>query len=174
MNNAFTDEFRENLIKVLPKSFEFQVFSDPTLVIELPGLILGGVRILTQKIWSGTQAVTVRFSKALGALHSLLAPGHRTEHHTLEALETTAAQTLSALLQPCLHLLDADRDLIQDPKVSDQVLARLERLDSLRDEMGFFSYLLQRFIENASHTDAPGSDTNGAFVQNITPQSLAY
>jgi hypothetical protein len=153
LSEAFVPEFIESILPYLPANDSKGVMADTGAVIEIPGLVLGGIRVIAQNVVTGIQSLTIRFIRALGALQSMLLPRHRTETDIFAKLEGAAAQTLLSLLNPALDLAAVGPASTLPRNVFEQVADRLEVLARNRDEIGFFAVLLQRFILNAPNPD---------------------
>ncbi|WP_417718866.1 hypothetical protein [Salipiger sp.] len=146
LERAFTDQFLDGLRRYLPSSLEQSVHVDARGMIELPHLVLGGIRIVTHAVMLGLQKVTVRFKRAFGMLQAFLLPEHRTASATETALHHTAVDALLTVLQPCLDLVEVEQSLITDETNSEIVARRLKSLSEKKSELSFFAYMLQRFL----------------------------
>lgn len=153
LSEAFVPAFGEALQPYLPEDPAPGVMADRSALIEIPGLVLGGIRVIAQSVVQGIQSLTIRFIRALGALQSVLNPRHRTETDFFAKLEGAAAETLLSLLRPALDLADVGPATSLDRHVFDQVSERLDVLARNRNEIGFFAVLLQRYIRNAPDFD---------------------
>lgn len=153
LSKAFVPEFLKELEPYLPVGPAKGVMADSSALIEVPGLVLGGIRVIAQSVVSGIQSLTIRFMRALGALQAVLMPKYRTETDMFAKLEGAAAHTLLSLLHPALDLADVGPPTTLSRNVMEQVAERLDVLARNRNEIGFFAVLLQRYIRNAPDLD---------------------
>ncbi|MEC7762701.1 MAG: hypothetical protein VX874_12415 [Pseudomonadota bacterium] len=153
LSQAFVPQFLSELEPYLPEGPAKGVMADSSALIEVPGLVLGGIRVIAQSVVSGIQSLTIRFIRALGALQAVLLPRHRTETDMFAKLEGAAAHTLLSLLHPALDLADVGPPTSLSRNVMEQVAERLDVLARNRNEIGFFAVLLQRYIRNAPDMD---------------------
>ncbi|MAM63266.1 hypothetical protein [Maritimibacter sp. UBA3975] len=140
LTEAFVPEFIDSLLPYLPVDGSKGVMADSGAVIEIPGLVIGGIRVIAQNVVTGIQSLTIRFIRALGALQSMLLPRHRTETDIFAKLEGAAAQTLLSLLHPALDLAAVGPATSLPRNVFDQVADRLDVLARNHDEIGFFCF----------------------------------
>ncbi|MBL6427572.1 MULTISPECIES: hypothetical protein [Maritimibacter] len=150
---AFVPQFLGELQPYLPDGPAKGVMADSSALIEIPGLVLGGIRVIAQSVVTGIQSLTIRFIRALGALQAVLLPKYRTETDMFAKLEGAAAHTLLSLLHPALDLADVGPPTTLSRNVMEQVAERLEVLARNRNEIGFFAVLLQRYLRNAPDLD---------------------
>lgn len=181
LDKAFTKGFSSFLKRHLPVRSAAGTTVKAQETVELPYLVLGGLRVIAQKSMNGSQRVVVHFRQALGQLQALLTPEHRTEAHTLGALETTAAEALLSLLQPCLNLASVELHHLENVSLHHSLAVRLERLTAHKEDLAFFTHLLQRYIANAPKPDTllsalnridythqlPTPSNNPMFTQNM-------
>lgn len=146
LQQAFIAPFVQALERFLPKGYEQAIFADSKTIIELPDLVIGGLRVIAHNVKLGVQRVTVRFKRAFGTVQSFLLPEHRSDRSNDIALEKTAADALLTLLQPCLDLASVDSDLAESEQARLLVAHRLRALAEKKSEISFFSHMLQRFI----------------------------
>ena len=129
------------------------VVADKEAILELPRLVLQGVRVYAQKTVHGMQSITVRFIHALGALQAMLLPRHRTETELLAHLEGMAARTLDSLIRPVLALIEVSGDENLVAAGYRQISDRLAQLAKDHTEIGIFAALLERFVANSPDPD---------------------
>ncbi|HBS99839.1 MAG: hypothetical protein ACU0A5_02275 [Salipiger marinus] len=168
LDRAFTPEFQDSIAPYLPEGFDQQVHAANAAVLQLPHLILGGVRVLSHLPVMGVQRVTLRFKRAFGALQSFLQPQHRTEDMTRQGLDKAAAEALLSFLTPTLELAQIDQRALQDPEVCDLVATRLDRLAETRDELAFFAHLIRRFVDQNAPLPGNTHDAPGTARQKLT------
>lgn len=153
LKKAFTKAFNLSLIQYLPDNFTACVSDKAHETVELPYLVLAGLQVIAQKCVNGFQHVMVYFRQALGQLQTLLMPDYRTEAHTLGTLENTAAEALLSLLQPCLNLASVELHHLENDSLHHNLARRLDRLVAHKEDLAFFTHLLQRYIANAPKPD---------------------
>ncbi|EPX75895.1 hypothetical protein [Salipiger mucosus] len=155
MERAFTAPFITGLMRFLPEKAERLVHVDSDAMIELPHLMLSGIRVVAHSVVMGMQKVTVRFRRAVGALQSFLRPEHQTAAAPQQIeLQRTAADALLTVLQPCLDLAELREDHVLDDRTSAHVAERLKSLSQKQAELSFFAYMLQRYVSRAEPVEA--------------------
>ena len=117
---------------------------------EVPGLSLGGLRVIAAPPIHGMQHATLRIRHAVGDRHLLTNPARRDGPAVRRTLEKEAARALSDLLRPCLDLAAVD-PLEGAATAPTRLEWRLRRLAENKEEMEFFAWLLARYV---AHGDA--------------------
>ncbi|MGR3501095.1 hypothetical protein [Pseudaestuariivita sp.] len=122
------------------------VFSAPDRVIELPGLVLARMRVLSHVLADGTRKVTMRFMYFIG---SIAAAFRRQDYVANPVAAQSNAVALAALEDICLPACDLAMlpDVSELPEGSRAALEERLRLMALRrDELYFHVELLKRFL----------------------------
>ncbi|WP_339107046.1 hypothetical protein [Thioclava sp. GXIMD4216] len=145
---AFTSPFAEALIHYLPQNGDFSVSTNSHNLIEIPGLVLGGMRIIAQRNVNGLQRVAVRFRNVIGEFQAVLSIKYRSEGQTLTTLEKGATDALLSLLIPCLDLAHVELDTFADADLPFKVALRLQTLTQKKEDLAFFTHMLRRYVEN--------------------------
>ncbi|MER5172551.1 hypothetical protein WDB91_13235 [Thioclava sp. GXIMD2076] len=148
LESAFIASFAQALATHLPTGGEFSVSTNSHNVIEVPGAMLGGMRIIAQRSVNGMQRVAVRFRNMVGQLQAILSIRHRSEGQTLTTLEKGATDALLSLLMPCLDLAHVEIDTFSDSDLPFKVALRLQALTQKKEDLAFFAHMLRRYVEN--------------------------
>ena len=140
-----------------------QVLSLPSLVVELPGLIMAGAHVIASAEEDGVRAIIVRFRISVGSMaHAFLQDvgfGAGLEETTREL----SAQVLSEIAMPLLNVLAASDTGLVDSERAIGVLG--QQLSERVHEIRFNIEMVKRFTEQLER------DRNGARVGFIEFQS---
>ena len=117
------------------------MLSVPDFIVEVPGLVLSGVRILASEIRDGARSVILRVKEFLGAFNRILKPKIGFE----ETLSTnTEKLALSALMDICMPIMNFARSAELEMMDPDGRIR--ETLELKVQEFEFNAELLKRFI----------------------------
>lgn len=126
-----------------------KVFAAPDHVIELPGLVLARLRVLTFDAGQGMTKIIVRFKYFIGAIAAVFKRQHYLDTPTLPHREAAAIMALEDICLPACDLAL----LAHAPPLSltgrDRLERRIEQMFDQRDELHFYVDLLKRFVCHA-------------------------
>lgn len=126
-------------LKTLPDGAHMLSF--PDFLVEIPGLVLSGVRILASETRDGARSVIMRIKEFLGAFNHILKPKVGFD----EALSTnTEKLALSALMDICVPILNFARST--ELKQMDPEGRLRDTLEMKIREFEFNAELLKRFV----------------------------
>lgn len=145
LHAAFREDFLQAVLPYLPEKGAESRIVTSSVNIELPGLILGKMRVLFTQRAGAVERLMLRFQQGFGDLQAILLPHLQNTETAGQMVEEAAVQTLLDLVHPCLELASIELDDLQDH----HYLVILERLIALRnrkEELNLFALLLQRFL----------------------------
>ena len=117
------------------------MLSVPDFLVELPGLVLSGVRILASETRDGARSVIMRVKEFLGAFNRILKPKIGFD----ETLSTnTERLALSALMDICVPIMNFARSA--ELNVMDPDGRIRDTLEQKVQEFEFNAELLKRFV----------------------------
>ncbi len=161
---AFESELREILLKV---SGANTVFAAPDHVIELPGLVLARLRVLTYAAGEGMTKITVRFKYFIGALSAVFKRQRYLDAPTLTHREAVAVMALEDVCLPACDLAV----LAHAPALSlsgrNRLEQRIEQMAAQRDELHFYVDLLKRFVCHGSRVPVRPELDHGDLRQSL-------
>lgn len=108
LEEVFCDSIAEGLndcVNLL--SGETQVISLPSLILEVPGLVLAGAHILTTVNDDGSQSIIIRFRISLGGIGYAFRPDVGFGAGLEDLTREVSAQVLTDLALPLLNVLSA-------------------------------------------------------------------
>ncbi|AFO91361.1 hypothetical protein D1822_08235 [Phaeobacter inhibens] len=108
LEEVFCDSIAEGLndcVNML--SGETQVISLPSLILEVPGLVLAGAHILTTVNDDGSQSIIIRFRISLGGIGYAFRPDVGFGAGLEDLTREVSAQVLTDLALPLLNVLSA-------------------------------------------------------------------
>ncbi|WP_237029000.1 hypothetical protein [Phaeobacter porticola] len=146
MHEVFCDSIADGLkdcVNML--SGETQVISLPSLILEVPGLVLAGAHILATANEDGTQSIIIRFRTSLGGIGHAFRPdvgfGAGLEDMTREV----SAQVLTDLALPLLNVLSATEAGLVDAESAIGALS--QQLADRVHEIRFQIELVKRYTD---------------------------
>lgn len=80
LEDTFCPRFVEMLRQYLPRRPDPTVLADSNVTFDLSKVVLKGIRVIATRVMDGYQTVVVRFTRALGALTTLLVPQYRPDN----------------------------------------------------------------------------------------------
>ena len=167
--------YLEDMIARIDK--DTRVHSEPDAVVDLPGLTLGRLRVLTFDPVTDAKRFVVRFAYFIGGLQAAFNVDTRLALPTVSHREAIAVSALVDICTPALNII-AHREFLGEGRSSDEtlLLAKLDGIDEVQNELSFYLQLLKRYVGslNPGHT-APEPIVGPADVHNIReyPQKLS-
>ncbi|MEQ5869570.1 hypothetical protein J4E08_06610 [Sagittula sp. NFXS13] len=125
------------------------VFSDSDFRLNLPGLALHGLRVLTHVANDGAASASVRFVHTLGDIDGFFRAPYGGALRSENSVEDMTVPVLHDLLLPALEVFDhiLDHGLTDDQ--AKLLAARVKTMRSRRDELSDYISLLTQYIESA-------------------------
>ncbi len=125
-----------------------RIVSMPDFELSLPGLVMGGLRILATKAEGGKEIIMLRMREYVGAIKSAFKFDPSLPIDTASMRERIAVEVLRDIVNPLLDILSIARDAPADvlDNNSEAVRRQLRRMGARHDEIHFYTGLLQRYI----------------------------
>jgi hypothetical protein len=141
-----------------------RIMSMPDFSVQLPGLVLGGLRLLSTRLEDGTDAIMVRVRDYVGAIKTAFRFDSAMAMETTSVRERIAVEVLRDIVNPLLDILsiakDAPPEVLRDN--SEALNRQLRRMGSRQEELSFYTGMLQRYIagcrEDSENARLPGSE----------------
>ena len=152
-SRALTEVFAENLaaeIEGTLGSFDSdeRIIALPNFEVVLPGLLLSGLRVLMTKIEGGSEVIMMRFRQYIGAIKSAFRFDHSFGIASSSVRERIAVEVLRDILTPLVDMISLNRPeyhaIIENH--APVLQKRLDRIATRREELNFYSGLLQRYV----------------------------
>lgn len=161
--DVFSDRLATALVQALRNvPSGKQLVSMPDFKITLPGLVMGGLRILCKKAEDGADMIMVRVREYVGSIKSAFRFDPSLTVDSASMRERVAVEVLRDIVNPILDILSISRDA--SPEVIDNnsvaIRRQLERMSLRQDEINFYIGLLKRYISGC-RLDAEGHTHNG-------------
>ena len=167
LHELFVKELADALDAAL-KRFErgARILSMPDFTVQLPGLVLGGLRLLATRLEDGTDVIMVRVREYVGSIKSAFRFDHAMSLESSCVRERIAVEVLKDIVNPLLDILSIAKEA--PPEVlrsnSDALNRQLRRMGSRQEELSFYTGMLQRYIagcrEDAENSRLPGPTEN--------------
>jgi len=149
LGELFVSELAEALESAL-KRFErgTRIMSMPDFTVRLPGLVLGGLRLLSTRLEDGTESIMVRVRDYVGSIKSAFRFDPAMAMDTSTVRERIAVEVLRDIVNPLLDILsiakDAPPEVLRDN--ADALGRQLRRMGGRQEELSFYTGMLQRYI----------------------------
>ncbi|MFV1497896.1 hypothetical protein VWY34_14525 [Phaeobacter sp. JH20_02] len=146
LEDVFCDSIAEGLndcVKML--SGDTQVISLPSLILEVPGLVLAGAHILTTVDDDGSQSIIIRFRISLGGIGYAFRPDVGFGAGLEDLTREVSAQVLTDLALPLLNVLSATEAGLVDAETAIGSLSR--QLADRVHEIRFQIELVKRYTD---------------------------
>ncbi len=144
------------------------VVSIPDFSVTLPGVTLGGLRMLCTKAEDGLEVIMVRVREYVGSIKSAFRFDPNLSMDSTTMRERIAVEVLRDIVNPLLDILSIARDT--PPEVidnnSDAIRRQLKRMSMRQDEINFYVGLLKRYIAGC-RSDAEGQTVNGIDMETV-------
>lgn len=145
-----------------------RMVSLPDFKVSLPGLVLGGLRILRTQAEDGMDVIMLRVREYVGAIKSSFRFDPSLSVDTTSMRERIAVEVLRDIVNPLLDILAISRDT--PPEVIDNnsaaIRRQLRRMSMRQDEINFYVGLLKRYIAGC-RSDAEGGMVNGVDMETV-------
>lgn len=176
LGEVFSDSLANALNKALKNMGKGNgLISMPDFKLSLPGLVLGGLRILCKKSADGlNDNIMVRVREYVGSIKSAFRFDPSLTVESANMRERVAVEVLRDIVNPLLDILSISRDA--PPEVIDNNTAtirrQLERMSVRKDEINFYISLLHRYISGC-RSDAEQLLTQEAALRHTNVTSLS-
>lgn len=145
-----------------------RVVSLPDFAVNLPGLALGGLRMLCTKAEDGMEFIMLRVREYVGSIKSAFRFDPTLSVDSTTMRERIAVEVLRDIVNPLLDILSIARDT--PPEVidnnSDAIRRQLKRMSMRQEEINFYLGLLKRYIAGC-RSDAEGETVNGVDMETV-------
>lgn len=165
LSELFVSDLADALEEALTR-FErgSRILSMPDFSVQLPGLVLGGLRLLSTRLEDGTDAIMVRVRDYVGSIKTAFRFDPAMAMETSSVRERIAVEVLQDIVNPLLDILsiakDAPAEVLRDN--SDALNRQLRRMGARQEELSFYTGMLQRYIsgcrEDAENARFPGGE----------------
>lgn len=122
------------------------LISEPDAVLELPGLVLGRLKMLVHTSLKKVRQVIVRYTYFVGGIQSALKLDTHFEHPVVTKRDALSVAVLSDICNPAFEILSADVGDTEDPLTADRKKSA-KRLMDRKEELAFYVELLRRYVE---------------------------
>lgn len=130
---------------------ETMVLSEPDAVVDLPGLVLGKLRVLVHAAKTKARQVIVRFAYFIGGVQAAF---RVSTHFDLPTLSHREALAVAALHDICIPVFDvvssALGGLFDDNARQETPRTRLQKLSDVESDLLFYLQLLKRYVSATS------------------------
>lgn len=125
-----------------------RIVSIPDFSVSLPGVVLGGLRILRTKADNGVDMIMVRVREFVGTLKSAFRFDPAMVVDSISMRERIAVEVLRDIVNPLLDIMtiaqDAPAEVVQNN--ADTIRRQLSQMGSRQDEITFYTGLLKRYV----------------------------
>lgn len=131
------------------------VFSHTDFQLQIPNLVMHGLRVLTHVAADGSASASVRIVRTLGDISAVFTPPFGGETVADNSLSDVTAPVLHELLLPALEVFDHILEHgLNDPQAK-LLAARVKTMRARRDELSDYIGLLTRYLECATRPEFP-------------------
>ncbi|MGB0661908.1 MAG: hypothetical protein ACPGNV_17265 [Mangrovicoccus sp.] len=155
LHSALVPKVALTLEHHLPKTGEPDIFSDRTFVLKMPKLVMGGLRVISQKSAEGRQLVSVKFPYFVGSYMEMVEPRHRAQTLSEDSMSALAGAMLTRLLQPCLDLARVEWGRQQPDGFAEPLTHWLGQLSKNKEDLEFYTSLLVQYVADHSQEEVP-------------------
>lgn len=142
-------EYITALLKRLDQ--DTMVLSEPDAVVDLPGLVLGKLRVLVHTAKTKSRQVIVRFAYFIGGVQAAFRVATHFELPTLSHREALAVAALHDICIPVFDVVSsAIGGLFDDHTARSSPRERLSRLSDVESDLLFYLQLLKRYVSAAN------------------------
>lgn len=158
-SNRLSDVFHSPLAVALGKEIEclsgnMEVLAKPTFSVELPGLVLAGLRIIVSREQDGEQTILIRFKHFIGALQAAFLPSVGFDTPRIGSKEEIAISVLDDIVRPLYDLVSTVEIENLPEHHRKNIEQRLHQISKQTVDLKFYSSLLMRYI---SQTQSDGN-----------------
>jgi hypothetical protein len=149
IGEVFANELSAEIEQTLA-SFEDRdrVVSLPDFEVDLPGLLLSGLRVLLTRIEGGVEVIMMRFREYIGAIKSAFKFDSSFAITSASVRERIAVEVLRDILTPLVDMINLNRPeyraVIENH--APVLQKRLDQIATRQEELNFYSGLLQRYV----------------------------
>lgn len=153
IQDVFVDELARGLNQCLASlSDKTEVVSLPSIAIEIPGLSLARVNLITTKSDDGSLAIILRFKLLLGGVGRAFRPNLGIEDSLPNYASHMSATVLTDIVMPLLNLCEAAEN--ETLKNAQDVETFMDTLIDRSREVRFQAELIKRFVASSSTASA--------------------
>lgn len=125
-----------------------RVVTLPDFEVNLPGLLLSGLRVLLTKIEGGVEVIMMRFREYIGTIKSAFKFDSSFAITSASVRERIAVEVLRDILTPLVDMINLNRPeyraVIENH--APVLQKRLDHIATRQEELNFYSGLLQRYV----------------------------
>ncbi|MEM6409189.1 MAG: hypothetical protein AAF700_12325 [Pseudomonadota bacterium] len=139
-----------------------RIVSMPDFEVTLPGLVIGGLRLLYSRAEDGAEIIMLRLREYVGAIKSAFIFDPALPVSSASMRERIAIEVLRDIVTPLLDILSIARDAppyVLETNAS-AIDRQLKRMGMRQDEINFYNGLLKRYIAGC-RSDAASGAANG-------------
>lgn len=131
-------------------SFQDQdrVVSLPDFAVDLPGLLLSGLRVLLTRIEGGVEVIMMRFREYIGTIKSAFKFDSSFAISSASVRERIAVEVLRDIITPLVDMINLNkpeyRAVIENH--APVLQKRLDQIATKQEELNFYGGLLQRYV----------------------------
>lgn len=157
LDEVFAQELSTEIEQTLG-SFEDQdrVVTLPDFQMDLPGLLLSGLRVLLTRIEGGVEVIMMRFREYIGTIKSAFKFDSSFAVTSASVRERIAVEVLRDILTPLVDMINLNRPEYR--AVIDNhapvLQKRLDYIATRQEELNFYSGLLQRYVAGCRQDSA--------------------
>lgn len=131
------------------------VFSEPDAVVELPGLVLGKLRMLVHRSQKKQRSVIVRFAYFIGGVQAAFRVDTHFQTPSVQHREAVAVSALMDICIPAFDIISSQLPKLPEEQKSEAVSDRLSALSHLESDLTFYLCMLQRYVVSAANDALP-------------------
>lgn len=157
LNDAFVDEFAKEIQHALSRlKPDDRIVSMPEFEFATGDLIIGGLRILITVAENGTTAIMLRFRQYIGSIKLAFRFDDTMALETPTVREKIAVDVLQDILTPLFDLMSLDVPGMDEvlERHGPAIRKRLSSISTRKEEITFFSTLLQRYVKGCQQDSA--------------------
>lgn len=147
-----------------------RIVSLPDFSVALPGVVLGGLRILRTKTEDGVDLIMLRVREFVGSIKSAFRFDQTMAVDSISMRERIAVEVLRDIVNPLLDIMSIANDSPGDvlDNNADAVRRQLRRMSNRQDEVNFYTGLLKRYVAGC-RSDVLKGPPNSRFDLDATP-----
>ncbi|MEM8554098.1 MAG: hypothetical protein AAGF71_04640 [Pseudomonadota bacterium] len=120
----------------------------PDMILDLPGAVLGRLRVLRIKGAQGRMQVFVRFAYFIGGIQAAFRDRTCFDTPTLTHREALATAILTDICMPTLDLAALSAATGAGDTTQERMVNRLEDMQRRQDDLVFYVELLKRYVQH--------------------------
>ena len=137
------------------------VFTEPEAVVDLPGLVLGRLRMLVHTAENYARQVIVRFSYFIGGVQAALKVDTHFQLPTVTHREALAVAVLHDICIPVFDIVSsAISGLFEDSTFKSSAQERLQQFSDVENDLLFYLELLKRYIVSSNDPEVLAHQSN--------------